>query len=83
MSLKKYRSPNGDLIIGAAEQVLVTAYVDGIDPETQAPEYSSTGSEVHRDTQEVVTREGKALWVCESGHEWTFDQLVEAGHVDD
>lgn len=70
-----YISPTGKQIVGTAEKVLATAWISGIDPETQEPEYEG-GTKIYWDTQETLERDGKTLFVCEDGEEWTFDQLV-------
>jgi len=76
-----YRAPNGQQIIGTAEKVLCTASIDGIDDDG-LPDYAG-GSEVHWDTQETQTRDGKILFVCENGDEWTFDQLTKVDDDDE
>ena len=70
----KYVSPYGALIVGTAETILATATISEIDPESGVPSYAG-GTEVHWDTQVTRDRDGKILFVCESGHEWTFDEL--------
>jgi hypothetical protein len=71
--MSRYRAPNGELIIGTAEMVLCTANIDGISDDGM-PDYTGD-TDVHWDTQETQTKNGKILFVCESGDEWTFDQL--------
>lgn len=71
----KYQSPAGNAIIGTAERVRGTAWISDINPETGVPEYAG-GTEVHWDTQETSERNGKTLFVCTEGDEWTFDQLI-------
>lgn len=71
----QYRSPNGHLIVGTAETVLCTALITGISEDGE-PMFAGE-SEVHWDSQRVLEREGKALFACENGDEWTFDQLVK------
>ncbi len=73
--MNTFFSPNGDRILGTSEKLLATALISGVDPETVAPIYEG-GTEVHWDTQTTLQRHGKALFICESGNEWTFDQLV-------
>lgn len=72
--MRQYSSPNGHLITGTADKVFVTASIYGFDENNQ-PVYAG-GSEVHWDTQVTLERDGKPLFVCENGDEWTFDQLV-------
>jgi cold shock CspA family protein len=72
--LKTYNSPKGHAIIGTSEKVLATASISGINDDG-TPVYAG-GSEVHWDTQRTLTTKGKICFVCESGNEWTFDQLT-------
>ncbi|MGR9276154.1 hypothetical protein ACU8KI_16250 [Rhizobium leguminosarum] len=71
----RYVSPNGYAIVGTAETVLATAWISEIDPETGEPEYEG-GTKIYWDTQETLERDGKILFVCQNGEEWTFDQLT-------
>ncbi|MBY5537713.1 hypothetical protein HFO58_31985 [Rhizobium leguminosarum] len=75
MTDHNFTSPNGHPIVGTAETVLATAWISSIDPETQEPEYEG-GTQIYWDTQESLTRDGKLLFVCSEGEEWTFDQLL-------
>lgn len=76
----QYKSPNGDLINGTAEKVLATAGITAINDDG-TPIYDGE-TEIHWDTQETEIRDGKILYTCESGHEWTFDQLVKVEAAD-
>jgi hypothetical protein len=67
-------SPNGSHIIGTAEILLATARISWIDPDTGEPEYDS-GTDIHWNSQETAERDGKVLYVCAEGKEWTFDEL--------
>lgn len=80
MSEHNFRSPNGHLIVGTAETVLATAWISYIDPETQEPQYEG-GTKVYWETQETLTRDGRVLFVCTEGDEWTFEQLVPSQRV--
>lgn len=77
MTLRHYLSPNGDYIIGTSETILAIARISGISTDTEEPEYEG-GTEINWNTQETVLREGKVLFVCQGGKEWTFDQLTPA-----
>lgn len=77
-----FLSPNGDGIIGTSEAVWATVLISGIDTETGDPQYNG-GAEVHWETQETLEREGKIIFVCSEGKEWTFDQLVPATRFND
>ncbi|TPP04222.1 hypothetical protein [Rhizobium glycinendophyticum] len=67
-------SPNGSQIIGTAEILLATARISWIDPDTGEPEYEG-GTDIHWNSQETAQRDGKLLYVCAEGKEWTFDEL--------
>ena len=56
--------------------ICATALIAGIGDNGE-PEYEGE-SEVHWDTQESQLRDGKTLFIDESGELWTFDQLVLA-----
>jgi len=75
----KYVSPNGALIIGTAEMVAATAWITDIEPLTGSPVYRGD-TEVHWDSQQTRQQNGKIIYVCEDGDEWTFDQLKAYGH---
>lgn len=81
MSLPTYKAPNGKRIVGTAETVLATAWISHIDPETGDPEYEG-GTKIYWDTQETLTRDGKILFVCTGGEEWTFEQLIPVEPLD-
>lgn len=73
--MANYVSPKGSPIIGTLERLTGRAELEGIDPETGEPEYAG-GTEIFYDDQTTVTRDGKIVFLDESGEEWTFDQLV-------
>lgn len=77
MPVQSYLSPNGDLIIGTAETISATALVSGINPDTESRftkvELTSIGI-----SQKTHTKAGHAIFVCEMGAYWTFDQLVSS-----
>lgn len=68
-----FESPNGDAIIGTSETVRCTAIVNSIS-EDGIPEYAGE-TEIDWDSQTTQERNGQILFICESGHEWTFKQL--------
>jgi hypothetical protein len=68
-----YVSPKGDRIVGTSERVWATAEIE---VESDGTWSYAGGSEVHWDTQEPATRDGSTLFMCESGHEWTEDQIT-------
>lgn len=80
--MARYTSPNGSEIVGTAEKLLATANISGIDPETGEPEFAGD-TEIHWDTQETLERDGKTLFVDDSGEEWTFDQLTTIDEDDE
>ena len=71
--MANWLSPNGHRIIGTSDVILATAMISGISEDGE-PEYYGE-SEVNWDSQETRERDGKILFVCEDGEEWTFDQL--------
>lgn len=75
MSTQAYYSPNGDLIVGTMERIYATARITGTDAETGMPNYEG-GSDIGWDSQVTQIRDGKIVFVCETGEQWTFDQLV-------
>lgn len=76
MAIKSYLSPKGHRIIGTLETAEARADINGIDSETGLPEFTGE-SETFWDSQETKTNdEGKIIFLCEDGEEWTFDQLV-------
>lgn len=79
--MPRYRTPNGDAIIGTLE------HLPGI---AQAAEITREGEPIHTGYTEIdwnasktVKRDGKILFVCESGEHWTFDQLIEEEDQDE
>jgi hypothetical protein len=73
--MSRYRAPNGERIIGTLETLPSTVYIEGID-DGGFPLYAG-GSSIHWDDQTPKTRDGKIIFLCDSGQEWTFDQLTK------
>lgn len=78
--MKAY-SPKGALIVGIAESVLVTAWLDAESLERRADgtiAYEHAGeSKIHWDTQEACAGpDGKVRFEDENGEEWTQDQIT-------
>lgn len=67
------RRPWGCGIIGTSDTILAVALISGIGEDGE-PEYAGE-SDINWDSQETREREGKTLFVCADGEEWTFDQL--------
>ncbi|MEN3238666.1 hypothetical protein PUR29_35080 [Methylobacterium ajmalii] len=76
--MRQYRAPSGHLIIGTADVLLATAIIQGF-ASTGEPIYMGE-SEVDWDTQTGRTRDGKPIYVCDAGEEWTLDQCVAEEH---
>jgi hypothetical protein len=70
-----YKSPKGHAIQGTLDTIPGIALINGIDDKGE-PEYMGE-TDVIWDGQETQVRDGKILYVCTEGHEWTFDQLVK------
>lgn len=81
MSERKWVSPTGSEIVGTSDSLLATALISDIN-EDGTPEYIGE-SEIHWDTQETETRDGKILFVDDDGEEWTFDQLKQMDESDE
>jgi hypothetical protein len=75
MTHRNYKSPRGDEIRGTVEKLEGYSEIDGIDPETGIPEFAGW-TEIFYDLQVTDTRDGKLLFLCEKGDEWTFDRLI-------
>lgn len=82
MSVQKVtvKAPNGYEIIGTAEMVLCTAYIND-DGWTRKPDGSldfdhSGTNEIHWDSQKGLYRDGKILFADEDGGEWLENDLV-------
>jgi hypothetical protein len=80
MSLKTYRTPNGDLIVGTLETLKGISGISGINPETGVPQHSGN-TEVFWDDQQSVMRNGGFVFLDEGGDEWSFDELEEVTEV--
>ena len=78
--MKQYRAPNGQRIIGTADLVMATAIIKGFDDTGDVVHMGE--SEVDWDSQKTRTRNGKPLYVCENGEEWTLDQCVSEDDAD-
>jgi hypothetical protein len=76
----RYRSPNGLLLIGTAETVLVTQRIDGFElDEDGEPEPIWTRKRtVHWSSQQTRrSTRGPKLYVDEMGSEWILDDCTE------
>jgi hypothetical protein len=71
---RRYKAPNGIEISGTSEILPATALIDSINDDG-TPNYAGE-SKLWWDDQKTKTRDGKILFVDESGEEWTFDQLT-------
>jgi len=71
--MARYTTPDGTEIIGTLERVTARCEIHDIDDEGN-PEYAG-GTEIFWDAMEVVERDGKMIFLDETGEEWTFDQL--------
>lgn len=72
MKTYQYRAPNGSLIVAAAGVVECNACIAGFD-ENGDPDWTGD-TDVCWDSQRTKERDGKELYVCEDGEEWTLDQ---------
>lgn len=71
--MREYVSPNGDQILGTLEKLTGRAEITGIEDDG-TPVYSG-GTEIFYDDQVTVMRDGRMVFLCTEGDEWTFDQL--------
>lgn len=79
MSLFARTKDTQERIIGTAESLLATAYLNlneiyRKDDGSLGFEYTGE-NEIHWDTQETQTKDGKVIFVTESGREVTEDQI--------
>lgn len=73
--MARYLSPKGDEIEGTLDLIPGVALITGI-AENGEPEYAGE-TMVIWDNQTTQTRNGKTIFICTAGDEWTFDQLVK------
>src|SRR5579862_7343352 len=73
--LARYKSPKGAPVLGVLERVQAIAEIEGIDPNTGAPEYSGW-TEIFWDLQEPVGEQENPIYLDENGEKWPFNQLV-------
>lgn len=70
-------APNGVLIVGTADVILATATITlGSVKKTETGfNLEWQGSDVHWDSQETRTKNGRLIYVDDDGAEWPEDQL--------
>ncbi|OCP21950.1 MULTISPECIES: hypothetical protein [unclassified Ensifer] len=73
--IRRYRAPTGAMIIGTAETVPACALINGIAADG-TPDFAGE-TKCYWDGQ-LTNRgaEGKPMFQCDDGQEWTFDQLT-------
>jgi len=71
-------APNGEPILGTLEAVTARSEIAHFQkPGDVGCEYEyAGGSEIFWDGMETQMRDGKTLFLCAAGEEWTVDQLV-------
>lgn len=84
MDIKAF-APNGQEIVSTLEVLHGTCGVtferkpDG----TVEVDFDGSGTDVDWDSQATVTREGKRVFLDESGNEWTEDQITYRDDADE
>lgn len=72
-------SPKGDEILGTLERVTARCEIAYFQkPGAVGCEYEHSGNEteIFYDDMKTATRDGKTLFLCRDGTEWTIDQLT-------
>lgn len=74
MTTRNYLSPHGVPIVGTLEHIPARAEITGISDKGEP--FFTGDTEEFWDDQSTVLRDGKVVFLCEEGGEWTFDQLT-------